>query len=117
MIQWNDTGEQITCLNLKERSYKRDVLVFKHSYTCSISQMAKLRLENQWDDTLDLDVYLVDVKGNRSLSLSLADELQIVHESPQVLLLRNGECIYDASHFDITIEELKEVLEWHAGAQ
>ncbi len=117
MVKWNETVGQTTCSTIKQRSFERDVLVFKHSYTCSISQMAKLRLENQWDDTLDLEVYLIDVKANRELSLALAEDLQVVHESPQVLLLRNGECLHDASHFDISIDELKEVLEWHAGAR
>jgi len=97
-----------------EDSYIKDVVVFKHSTTCSISLMAKRRLEDEWDMNEKLTPYYLDLKTYRNLSQQIAERFSVEHESPQILLIRNGECIYDASHFDITISELKETLDFHA---
>jgi bacillithiol system protein YtxJ len=74
--------------------------------------VAKLRLETQWDLESD-ELYLVEVKSQRTLSNLIAEKLQIHHESPQLLIIKNGECVHDASHFDITLDEVKEVLAYH----
>ena len=76
--------------------------------------MAKLRLEDNWDfDENELLPYYLDLKNFKFVSAEIANRLSVVHESPQVLLIRKGECIYDASHFDISVDELKETLSWH----
>lgn len=73
--------------------------------------MAKMRLEENWDLD-DLDIYYLDLKKYRNVSDAIAEKLSVHHESPQILLIRNKECIYDASHFDISVNELKESLLW-----
>ncbi|MBK8817900.1 MAG: bacillithiol system redox-active protein YtxJ [Saprospiraceae bacterium] len=98
---------------VRQASENRDVLIFKHSTTCSISQLAKLRLEDQWEENIIPDVFYLDVKRDRNVSSHIADSFGVHHESPQVLIIRKGECIYDASHFDISVEEIKETLEYH----
>ena len=91
-----------------------DIVILKHSTTCSISLMAKMRFEEKWDFAEDkLIPYYVDVKEHRNISMLIAEKLSVNHESPQLLLIRNKECIYDASHFDITVDELKESILWH----
>ena len=75
--------------------------------------MAKLRLESDWD-MKDITPYYLDLKTYRSLSQEVSEKFKVHHESPQILLLKNGECVYDASHFDISVDELKETLAWHA---
>lgn len=87
------------------------VTIFKHSTSCSISGMSKMRLEGKWD--LDNDAYYLDLIKYRPISQAIAERYHVHHESPQILLIKNGECIYDASHFDITVDELKESLEYH----
>lgn len=57
--------------------------------------------------------FYLDVKRDRNVSSHIADSFGVHHESPQVLIIRKGECIYDASHFDISVEEIKETLEYH----
>jgi bacillithiol system protein YtxJ len=84
------------------------VLLFKHSTTCSISHMAKLRLESSWDETADILPYYLDLKAYRNISNEIAEQFSVHHESPQVLLIRNGECIYDESHLDITFDNIVE---------
>lgn len=116
MLNWKELDTLEMVHQIKHASEDTDILIFKHSTTCSISQMAKLRLESQWDDQLDLVPYYLDVKKYREISNEVADVFSVHHESPQVLLVRNGECLYDASHFDISVKELKETLQWHAGS-
>ena len=74
--------------------------------------MAKLRLDESWD-LEGVEAYYLDLKTYRALSDEIAEKFQVFHESPQVLLIRNGECFYDASHLDISVGEIKETLDWH----
>ena len=115
MIDWEilDTSSKLELANTS--SYKQDVLIFKHSTTCSISHMAKMRLEDGWDSEFKIIPFFLDLKSFRQISDDISEKFSVNHESPQVLLIRKGSCIYDASHFDITINELNETLAYHAG--
>jgi bacillithiol system protein YtxJ len=98
---------------IHQASENKDILIFKHSTTCSISHMAKMRLEDKWDENIIPEVFYLDVKKDRNISDKIAESFGVHHESPQVLIIREGECIYDASHFDISVEEIKETLDYH----
>jgi bacillithiol system protein YtxJ len=93
---------------LAEESKLKPLVIFKHSTTCSISVMAKRRLESNWN--LDLDAYYLDLKQYKEISNTIAEKFSVHHESPQLILLKDGEVIYDASHFDISVEELQEAI-------
>lgn len=97
---------------LLAESDNKDVVIFKHSTSCSISHMAKIRMEDKWDLN-EIDIYYLDLKRYRNISDAIAEKFNVYHESPQILLIRNRACIYDASHFDISVEELKESIAWH----
>jgi bacillithiol system protein YtxJ len=93
-----------------ERSKEVPCLIFKHSTRCSISTMAKYRLEDDWDFSDEkLEAYYLDLISYRSISKEIVERFKVHHESPQVLLIKNGECTYDASHLDITVNELHEI--------
>lgn len=87
------------------------VLIFKHSKRCHISGIAKLRLNDMKQICPAIQCYLVDVIGSRSLSRQIADAANVSHESPQVLLFIRGECVYDESHLDISVTEIKDACE------
>ena len=55
-----------------------------------------------------IDFYYLDLLNYRSISSTIAEKFQVHHESPQVLLIKNGECIYDESHYGIMMDELVE---------
>jgi len=94
-----------------ERSKNIPCVIFKHSTSCSISSMAKFRLEGDWDfSNNDIEPYYLDLIAHRDVSNQLAETFSVHHESPQILLIKNGECTYDSSHLDITVNELKEGL-------
>jgi monothiol bacilliredoxin len=94
---------------LRNDSKEKAVLIFKHSTRCSISSMAKNRLESDWDISEEevMPVYL-DLIAHRSISNQIAEEFNIMHESPQVILLKNGHSIYNASHGNISVHAIRE---------
>jgi bacillithiol system protein YtxJ len=97
---------------LVQRSHEIPCLILKHSTRCQISSIAKYRLEDDWSFAEgEMEVYYLDLLRYREVSKYVAESLSVYHESPQVLLLMDGECVYDASHLDISVAELREVLE------
>jgi bacillithiol system protein YtxJ len=97
---------------LKEIKNKQaNSIIFKHSTRCSISMMAKKRLEMDRDIVPEnLSCYYLDLLNYRSISNQIADLFQVHHESPQLLLIQNGECILDQSHGEINLEEVIEMI-------
>jgi bacillithiol system protein YtxJ len=82
--------------------------VFKHSTRCGTSSMAKNRVERDWN--FDFPIYFLDLIKYRSLSNLIAERSGIDHESPQLIVFKNGKAVYDASHNGIIIQALKEEL-------
>lgn len=113
MIEWKNLSSISDLEDADKISFENDVLLFKHSTTCSISHMAKMRLESTWDLSEKLIPFYLDLKTYRNVSDTIAEKYQVHHESPQVIIIRKGECIYDSSHLDISIEEIKETLDFH----
>jgi bacillithiol system protein YtxJ len=73
--------------------------------------MAKRRFELDWESIPDdTSLYFLDLLSYRDISSQLAETFQVHHESPQILLIKDGECILDASHGDISAEEVAEVI-------
>jgi bacillithiol system protein YtxJ len=81
-------------------------LIFKHSTRCSISMMAKRRFELDWNNLPDnMSLYFLDLIQHRELSNQVAQIFDVHHESPQLLLIKDGECILDLSHSEISVDE------------
>lgn len=92
---------------IKELSKQKPQLIFKHSTRCSISTVAKNRLEKT-AAAAGVDFYYLDLIRFRDISNKIAEDFDVYHESPQVLLIKNGECTYDESHSGITMDEIAE---------
>lgn len=90
---------------IKEKSREKPVVIFKHSTRCAISGMAKSRLERSKKPE-DIDFYFLDLIHYRNLSNRLSEDFNILHESPQVLVIKDGICIYDESHSGIRMEDI-----------
>mgnify|MGYP000614915095 FL=1 len=90
---------------IKSASFTTPQVIFKHSTTCSISRMALDRFERA-DAPENVDFHYLDLLNYRSISNAIADFFQVHHESPQVILVKQGECIYDESHYGIMMDEL-----------
>ncbi len=96
------------------QSRERPVLVFKHSLTCPISTAA-FREYQQFLETRPADdeaVYtLIEIQKAREVSNSIAERTGVRHESPQALLLRDGEVAWHASHWNIKAQSLTEAVD------
>ncbi|MES2268360.1 MAG: bacillithiol system redox-active protein YtxJ [Bacteroidota bacterium] len=102
-----DTTEQID--NIKQQAGYS--LIFKHSTRCSISMMAKRRFEMDWENLpADMPLYFLDLIKHRDLSNKIAQDFSVYHESPQMLLIKDGECVLDQSHGSISIDEAMSVM-------
>jgi hypothetical protein len=129
-MRWKElaTAEQFS--RLLQESHNFPVVIFKHSTRCATSSVAMSRVErdhqelenfpkvsNFWkvhhnDDIGEIDFYYLDVLVNRDLSRHIAEYLGITHQSPQLLMIKNGKCVYHASHLfislDAAVKHLKE---------
>lgn len=94
--------EEIQLERLMEASFEKKVLIFKHSSRCGISSMVLKRFEKALTPYKNgFEYYYLDIIAYRSLSNSIADNFKIRHESPQLLVLKNGKVIADDSHYGI----------------
>lgn len=91
--------------DLTVRSKERPVVIFKHSLTCAISASAYEQMAK-----FDGEVALVEVQVARALSTEIENRLSVTHESPQVIVLRNGQVVWNASHFRITAEAVTDAV-------
>lgn len=111
-MNWNPLNAEAQLAQIKAESFERPVLIFKHSTTCSISTTALARLERKWNDADAgaLKPYYLDLKAHRAVSNQVAETFGVQHQSPQVLIIQNGESQYDASHYDIVFDEITKQL-------
>jgi bacillithiol system protein YtxJ len=94
---------------LRAESRNQPIIIFKHSRTCSISNTALNRLERNWkeEEMSSVKSYYLDLLSYRELSRSIADLFDVEHQSPQVIVLKNGEAVFHRSHFDIDFASIK----------
>jgi monothiol bacilliredoxin len=95
-----------------EESNEKGVLIYKHSTRCGVSSMAMDRLIRSWDVEYSDNVkaYFLDLIAFREVSNEVANRFGIYHQSPQVLLIKNGNAIYEASHMAISFGAIKAKL-------
>jgi bacillithiol system protein YtxJ len=98
---------------LKNESKEHPVLIFKHSFRCNISRAALDRLERNWknEEMKMVKPYFLDLITFREISNAIADSFKIDHESPQILLIEQGQAVLNLSHFEIDYNAIKEAIE------
>ncbi len=99
------TEEQLSDIN--QKSFQQPQLIFKHSTRCSISSVIKSRLYKEPLPS-GIDFYYLDLIAHRSVSNRVAEAYGVQHESPQVLLVKGGRCVFTESHSNIFIEDIME---------
>lgn len=83
------------------------VLIFKHSTRCSISRMVLKQFEKKYNLEEKMKLYFLDLLEYRTISNQIADRFNVVHQSPQILIIKNGISIYNASHESILDKDLE----------
>jgi len=91
-------------------SYSKPQLIFKHSTRCIISKMALRNFERDFDFEGKAETYYLDLIAFRNVSDKVSDIFNIVHESPQIILIKDGKAVYDESHEGISAAEIQKVL-------
>lgn len=101
-MNWKNLEAENQFLDLLEN--EKVFAVFKHSTRCSISSMAKNRVEREWN--LDFPIYYLDLIKYRSISNLIAAKSGVEHQSPQLIVFQNGLPVYDASHSGIAVSDI-----------
>ena len=107
-MNWIPLTDEKQLAEIEAISQDKPVVIFKHSTRCSISSMSLDRLLRNWkeEDSIEITPYYLDLIAYRSLSNLVAERFGISHESPQVLLLKDGKVTYHESHYGISYAEI-----------
>lgn len=107
-MSWKAIDQLEQVKKIKEESMHQPVLIFKHSTSCSISGMAWSRLQRNWKegDNEKVSPYVLDLLSYRGISNAIAQEFAVDHESPQVILVKDGMAFYDTSHMGINYQDI-----------
>jgi len=96
---------------IKEQSKGKPVAIFKHSTTCGISKMALRNFERAYTLTDEqMKLYYLDLKAFRDVSDEVGYTFQVIHQSPQLIVIKNGVAVAHASHHSIRAEELQNFI-------
>lgn len=109
-MKWLSSKKELDSIFKEGSSIK---ILFKHSIYCGISSYALFQiteLEKQENLAFQFEIYGIDIIQNRPLSNEIAERFKLTHQSPQVLILKNGKLVANKSHYLITLDELKEML-------
>ena len=111
MSNWVDLDQVGQVESIIEHSHSRLCLIYKHSTQCPISTVAANRLQADWDKDAVVQPYYFDLIAHRDVSNLIEDTFGVRHESPQILLIKDGKCVYHNSHLDITASDLQTNIE------
>lgn len=95
---------------ITDLSHENPVVIFKHSTRCSISRMALKQFENEFDSKDKVTPYFLDLLNHRDVSNEIASIFGVVHQSPQIIVVKGGTAVYDASHSDIDAGDLQRFI-------
>ncbi|MDD2987217.1 bacillithiol system redox-active protein YtxJ [Flavobacterium sp.] len=110
-ISWRKLIDLGQLQEIETLSFEKPVLIFKHSTRCSISRFALKNFEREYDFTESaLIPYFLDLLEYRMVSSEIANRFKVIHQSPQILIIKEGKCIYTTSHDGIDALLLKEVI-------
>ena len=109
---WQKIESQEDLNNAIEKSVEKPVVIFKHSTRCIISKTVLRNFENEVEnsDAPEVDFYYLDLLNYRDISNAIAEKLNVTHQSPQLILLKDKKAIYNTSHDRITLESIKKHL-------
>lgn len=108
---WNTLDASTHLEQLVELSREKPVVIFKHSIRCGTSSMVKDQLETDWNfQEDDLEFYYLDLINQRSISNAVAEQFNVLHQSPQIIIIKDGKSIYDTSHQMVSVRSIRNAL-------
>ena len=110
-ISWIPLTENSQLATLISQSKIKPILIFKHSTRCGVSRMALRSFEKEFAIESDkIDLYFLDLLSYREISSEIASKFNVYHQSPQVLVIKNERVIYHDSHYQISVNAIKDIL-------
>ena len=111
-LNWKSLTEVSQLNDIEDASQTKPVVIFKHSTRCGISRM----VFNQFEANADIDdnaveLYYLDLLSYRGISDQIAERFQVVHQSPQMLVIKNGQIVYHSSHSAVVPSTINQILE------
>lgn len=106
-MDWTRLTDEEQLNQIVSKSGAKPQVIFKHSTRCSISSVAYQRLQKAAQPD-GVDFYYLDLLAHRPLSNKVAELFKVHHESPQVLVIKEGKCVYDESHLGISMNDIAE---------
>lgn len=102
-VPWHPLTRMEQLEELKKESESKTVVIFKHSTRCGISRMVLRNFESEYPAVADDEVklYFLDLLSNRELSDEIASRFQVRHESPQLIVIKQGQVVSHESHHGI----------------
>lgn len=109
-MNWNQLVTLNQLEDIDKESLDKPVVIFKHSTRCAISRMALRQFENQFDTQQTIIPYFLDLLEHRDVSNAIASRYHVVHQSPQIIVIKNESSVYNASHEGIDATKLREFI-------
>jgi bacillithiol system protein YtxJ len=107
-FNWLIIKDMVNYKDAIDLSFNKPIMIFKHSTRCSISSLALNRIENvKNQETIIKSCYFLDLLSYRDISNKIATDFNVIHASPQILIIKNGKCIYNTSHSNINWGNIK----------
>lgn len=111
MKSWNHITDENQLEEIIANSSETPSVIFKHSVTCGISAHAKDKLETAWNFNEDeLKFYYLDLLAYRAISNKIAELFSVTHQSPQILIIKDGKATAHFSHQAISVDRIKKEL-------
>ena len=110
-LPWISLSSMIQLEEIQRKSATKTQIIFKHSTRCGISRMVMNQFIKSYDFTeSDFDLYYLDLLSYRDISNKIAETFQVYHQSPQLLIIKNGITIAHESHGDINALNLQQFI-------
>lgn len=106
-MHWIHLTDEDQLQKIIVRSQEKPQVIFKYSNRCYLSEMIFLRLKKDCCPE-QIDFYFLDLVAYRNISNKISETFDVAHQSPQILLIKDGECIYSESHSEISLSEILE---------
>ena len=102
IIPWNRLTSVNQLIEIEKESFHQPIAIFKHSTRCGTSSMALRQFESQFEaDNTSVKLYFLDLLSFKDISNEIAIRFQVFHESPQLIVLKDGNTIHHSSHHQI----------------
>ena len=112
LMNWEKLTNASQLNQIKTDSTEKPIIIFKHSTSCSISRMVLDRLTRNWKDEemKSADFYFLDLLSYRDISNQIAHDFGVRHESPQVIIIKEGKAVYNNSHMGVDYNEISKQI-------